>query len=230
MKIPKKDGTGDPKNDGCENWEDIICDKCGKSCRDDAGDNYEYAEIEACWGFNSRKDLAHHTAQICENCYDALGLNPKVEIHLFDDRKAPDPPVVTRLEVRESRNGSGVFAKAKIRQAEIVWDWSADKIWKKAELPEPYPQDDRFLQIGPDAYVGKVEGPKEIDDFFNHSCAPSCLVIGATLYALRNIKPNEELTFDYSVTMKDDPWEMICNCGAINCRKIIREGQGELQK
>ncbi len=87
MKIPKKDGTTNPKSDACSDWEDILCDKCGKSCRDDAGDNFEYADLTACWGFNSRKDLEHHTAQICENCYDGLGLKPQIRSHFEDMEK-----------------------------------------------------------------------------------------------------------------------------------------------
>lgn len=82
MKVPKADGTTDPKNKGCENWHDIICDKCGRSCRDREGMNFECATITAHWGYGSRKDLEAHTADICEDCYDALGLKPKVEYYL----------------------------------------------------------------------------------------------------------------------------------------------------
>lgn len=76
MKIPKKDGTTDPRNKACDNLEDILCDKCGKSCRDDEGMNFECAELSVHWGYGSKKDLHHDTAQICEPCYDALGLKP----------------------------------------------------------------------------------------------------------------------------------------------------------
>lgn len=79
MKIPKKDGTTIPNRDSCDNWEDIICDKCGKSCRDDDGMNFEYAQISAYWGFCSKKDDEKHTAQVCETCYDGLGIKPKIE-------------------------------------------------------------------------------------------------------------------------------------------------------
>jgi hypothetical protein len=80
VKIPKKDGSTDPKSDCCRDWEDILCDKCGKSCRDNEGMNFEYAEITAYWGFGSHnKDDEKHTAQICETCYDGLGLKAKIE-------------------------------------------------------------------------------------------------------------------------------------------------------
>lgn len=70
-------------------YEDVICDKCGKSCLDSEAMNFEYASIEACWGFCTRKDAEHHTAELCEDCYDAIGLKPKVRSH-FDDLKAGD--------------------------------------------------------------------------------------------------------------------------------------------
>lgn len=77
MKIPKKDGTTDPKSDSKNDWEDVVCDKCGKSCRDDMDMNFEYATISAYWGYASSKDLYHDEAQICESCYDGLGIKPK---------------------------------------------------------------------------------------------------------------------------------------------------------
>lgn len=92
MKIPKADGTTKPElKKLSDNWQDVICDKCGKSCRDSMGMNFEYAEIEACWGFASKKDLEHHTAQVCEACYDAIGLKPQVKVHLFGSRDQADP-------------------------------------------------------------------------------------------------------------------------------------------
>lgn len=76
MKIPH-DNTN-PESDGSYNWLDIICDKCGKSCRDSIGMNFEYASVKAHWGYGSRKDTEKHEAQICEPCYDGLGLKPKI--------------------------------------------------------------------------------------------------------------------------------------------------------
>jgi len=33
----------------------------------------------------------------------------------------------------------------------------------------------------------------------------------------------EEIAYDYSITMLDDPWEMACRCGSRACRKLVRE-------
>lgn len=85
MKIPKKDGTTQLEhNDSTDNWEDILCDKCGKSTRDDCDMNFEYAQVESCWGYGSKdKDGERHEAQICETCYDAMGLKPLIKDVLF---------------------------------------------------------------------------------------------------------------------------------------------------
>ena len=82
MKIPKKDGTTDPTCGGVENWEDILCDKCGKTCRDAQGMNFEYATVTAHWGYASKKDLEQHEAHVCEACYDALGLKPEITYYM----------------------------------------------------------------------------------------------------------------------------------------------------
>lgn len=79
MKIPKKDGTTKPDDDSVDNWEDILCDKCRKSCRDDEGMNHEYADVSAHWGYGSRKDGETHKGQVCELCYDALGIRPSIK-------------------------------------------------------------------------------------------------------------------------------------------------------
>lgn len=62
--------------------------------------------------------------------------------------------------------------------------------------------------------------------YFNHSCNPnSALRKKVTVIALRDIKKDEEVTFDYSLNEGDIFWHMKCNCGSKNCRGIIRSIQ-----
>jgi len=49
---------------------EVICDCCGKSCKDEIDLNFEYMELKAYWGYGSHKDLEKWTAQICEKCID----------------------------------------------------------------------------------------------------------------------------------------------------------------
>ena len=59
----------------------------------------------------------------------------------------------------------------------------------------------------------------------NHSCNPSCGLWqrgGDTfLWTVRDIAADEELSFDYSTSMMDEPWSMECACGEKACRGVI---------
>lgn len=47
---------------------DIICDCCGNSCNTSCG--FEYMELKAFWGYDSKKDMEKWSAQVCEKCVD----------------------------------------------------------------------------------------------------------------------------------------------------------------
>lgn len=82
-------------------------------------------------------------------------------------------------------------------------------------------------------YVG--HGKYVIDrspaSYMNHSCDPNCYVKCRTIairdvYALRDIKKGEELTFDVTATSTDqfdgkEFWKLECKCGSENCRGIV---------
>lgn len=55
--------------------------------------------------------------------------------------------------------------------------------------------------------------------FTNHSCdANAAFDEGGTLIALRDIKPDEEITFDYLAhPIPASPWNFACGCGAQDC-------------
>ncbi len=65
----------------------------------------------------------------------------------------------------------------------------------------------------------------------NHSCEPNvCLRDESSVYALRNIKQGEEITYDYSTTVGlNEDWQMQCCCGSSQCRHLI-ENIGTLPK
>ena len=63
----------------------------------------------------------------------------------------------------------------------------------------------------------------------NHSCNPNCEVLDDNrqlwIFAMRDIKKNEELTYDYGFSFDKDYKQYICKCGASNCvGYIVREG------
>ena len=64
----------------------------------------------------------------------------------------------------------------------------------------------------------------ELSRTFNHSCDPNCGIRQENkLFAIRDIHPGEELTYDYSTTVPryKSWWKMRCHCKSKNCRKII---------
>ena len=63
----------------------------------------------------------------------------------------------------------------------------------------------------------------------NHSCNPNCEVAGTGLkvwvYAIRDIKEGEELSYDYGFGYDEYYKDFPCRCGSKNCvGYIVREG------
>ena len=63
----------------------------------------------------------------------------------------------------------------------------------------------------------------------NHSCDPNCEVFGTGLkvwvYAIKDIKKGEELSYDYGFGFDENYKDYPCKCGSKNCCKyILREG------
>tara|TARA_B100001175_G_C19114894_1_gene451548 strand:+ start:92 stop:550 length:459 start_codon:yes stop_codon:yes gene_type:complete len=63
----------------------------------------------------------------------------------------------------------------------------------------------------------------------NHSCDPNCEVMDYKkqlwIFAIKDIKKNEELTYDYGFSFDKDYKQFICKCGSKDCvGYIVREG------
>ena len=63
----------------------------------------------------------------------------------------------------------------------------------------------------------------------NHSCDPNCEVLGTGLkvrvFAMKNIKKNEELSYDYGFSFDQDFKQFPCRCNSKKCvGYIVREG------
>jgi len=126
------------------------------------------------------------------------------------------------LIVKETKNGKGIFINKEFKKDDKIFEFTG-QFFSFDQLPTPYNEvEDHYVQIGEDLYMGP--SGKE-DDFLNHSCEPnSGLKINGKevfLVAIRDIKKEEEITWDYSTTMDEGEFEMDCNCGSENCRKII---------
>jgi hypothetical protein len=128
------------------------------------------------------------------------------------------------LEVRPTRFGKGVFARREFTAGSRILQFRG-RIYSRAEyLSKVNPVKCHYMQIGDNAFLGPTTTP---DNFVNHCCEPNAgLVIEngkAWLVAISTIRPEDEITFDYSTSMAEDHWEMDCACGAASCRGRVRD-------
>jgi len=126
----------------------------------------------------------------------------------------------TALLVRRSElHGNGVFARRLIAAGAPVVLQQGIPL-ETEELKE----DIKAIQVGPRAWLlADPENPHESDEI-NHSCDPNLGFLDGSLmlYAIRDILPGEEVTFDYASAMADPHFHVNpCRCGAANCRKEI---------
>jgi hypothetical protein len=136
-----------------------------------------------------------------------------------------------KLEVRKSSiHGKGVFAKEFVGAGERVAIFGG-QIMPIDELNNlPAPLDEYPMQIEERFLIGsRMETQPEDTDYFNHSCDPNCGFKGQLfLVAMRNIEPDEELTFDYAMVLSKSvgseiEFEMKCRCRSKKCRRNVSE-------
>ncbi len=122
-----------------------------------------------------------------------------------------------KLYIKQSfQHGKGVFASEPIRCGEVI-------ITFRGPLLERGQVDfnDYHLQIGENLYLGPSG---QADDFINHSCDPNAgFGEGLVLSAIRDIAPNEEITWDYGTAIDEADFSgFTCSCGAVNCRGTVQ--------
>lgn len=130
--------------------------------------------------------------------------------------------VLNNFAVGQTHLGKSVFAARPFKVGDVVAQFTGPRI-HKSKVPKRYSgENDRYIQIGIDEYFGPSE---EVDDLINHSCDPNAGLkfteAGILLVAIKKIKVGEEISWDYSTTLFENPWRMRCDCRKPNCRKII---------
>jgi SET domain-containing protein len=141
-----------------------------------------------------------------------------------------------KIVVKDSEiHAAGVFAAVPIKNGEVICVFKGEKmsiseLMRRCENGEEKPG--YPLQIGNEEYL-------DLDEpyvYINHSCSPNTgMRKEGELIALKDINPDEEITYDYSTTQWDtsDKWgedyeehwtmECECKCGSPKCRKLITE-------
>ena len=143
-----------------------------------------------------------------------------------------------KIEARLSPiHGTGVFATELIRKGERIIRYQGT-LRTHAEVDEEYGEEDEdghtFLFTLNDEYVIDANKRGNVARWINHSCDPNCESEveedpkdrrekdKVFIHAIRDIKPGEELTYNYGITL-DEPhtpklkklWG--CRCGSKKC-------------
>lgn len=142
----------------------------------------------------------------------------------------------SRIAVRRSGiHGKGVYATQRIRKDSAIIEYTGERIGED-EANERY-------QDNPSTYLFMVDDNIFIDGlskgnaakYINHSCEPNCVAYleddhRVMIYALKNIQPGVELTYDYQLTNEDTgpdstPTDYTCRCGAQACKGTMMGGE-----
>ena len=128
-------------------------------------------------------------------------------------------------------DNKGLYASKNIKAKQIVIHYKGKLVTKKEVEKNPKFDNDKAI------YLFNVNNRYDLDGDFeynearliNHSCNPNCEVDGKGLklwiFALRDIKKGEELSYDYGFGYDKDYKQFVCKCGANNCvGYIVREG------
>ena len=137
-----------------------------------------------------------------------------------------------RIQVRKSGvHGKGVFSAAPLKKGEVLIEYVGEVItWKKALRRHPHDPKDpdhTFYFHVDDKHVIDAKFGGNAARWINHACTPNCEAdeIDGRIFikALRTIKPDTELFYDYGLII-DEPYtaklkkQFECRCGTKNCR------------
>src|SRR6267378_7592730 len=124
------------------------------------------------------------------------------------------------VKIDRCRFGKGLFAARKISRGTIITRLRKGTPFHFQDTLLMGTKESHSLQIGPEEYI-MCPTPFL---YANHSCDPNGgLNLNLEMAALRDIAPGEEICWDYSTSMLERSWEMICHCGSPQCRGIIRD-------
>ena len=144
-------------------------------------------------------------------------------------------PLGPRIAVRSSGiHGRGVFARRPLREDETVCEYKGEII-SEAEVARRYPENMQGLNhtfIFGIAHDHNIDGGAKgnIARWINHSCEPNCDTYEKDkrmfIRAIRDIRPGEELSYDYCIEAGERITKAVkarwpCWCGAKKCRGTV---------
>ncbi len=128
-------------------------------------------------------------------------------------------------------DNKGLYASRSIKDRTKIIEYKGKIITKKKVEENPKFDNEKAI------YLFNINKKYDLDGDFkfniarliNHSCDPNCEVYGTGLkvwvYAIKDIKKDEELTYDYGFSYDENYKDFPCKCGSKKCIGfIIREG------
>ena len=125
----------------------------------------------------------------------------------------------------------GLYASKNIKAGTTIIHYKGKLITKKETEKNPKYDNEKAI------YLFNLNSRYDLDGDFefntarliNHSCNPNCEVAGKGLklwiFALKNIKKGEELSYDYGFSYDENYKDYKCKCRSKNCcGYIVREG------
>lgn len=131
-------------------------------------------------------------------------------------------PAANLFAVGETHLGKAVYAAQGFAEGDAIIRFTGRR-FRADQVPSLMRgSSDRFVQVTPQHFMGPSG---KIDDLINHSCDPNAGLRFAggsvTLVAVRDIAAGEEIAWDYSTTLAESNWHMICQCRSAECRRVI---------
>ncbi|KAI1301454.1 Histone-lysine N-methyltransferase ASH1L [Halotydeus destructor] len=140
-------------------------------------------------------------------------------------------PGLQRIMTRN--RGWGVRTMDPIKKGQFVLEYigevvTADKF--QGRMMNEYKDDPHHYCLFLDSYL-VIDGYRSANEgrFVNHSCEPNCQMqkwsvsglYRVGLFANRDIKPGEELSYDYNFHSYNSESQQACLCGSEKCRGVI---------
>ena len=135
-------------------------------------------------------------------------------------------------KIKKSKiDNKGLYAATNIKKNTKIIEYKGKIITVKETETNPKFDNDKAI------YLFNLNKKYDLDGDFkyntarliNHSCDPNCEVDGVGLklwiYAIKDIKKNEELTYDYGFSFDKDYKDFPCKCGAKKCVGFIVNSQ-----
>ena len=129
--------------------------------------------------------------------------------------------------------GWGIRTTESIKTGEFILEYIGEVVSEqefKHRMTERYTNDQHHYCLNLDSGT-VIDGYRMGNEgrFVNHSCEPNCEmqkwsvngVYRIALFSLRDILPNEELTYDYNFHNFNLETQQICKCGSGKCRGYI---------